>query len=88
MGEQVKERNKRRVETGVVSSDKREKTISVEVKWLFKTPKYGKYVNRTTRYHAHDEKNEARVGDTVEITETRPLSKLKRWRLVKIIKRA
>ena len=82
------ERNSRRTEEGLVSSDGRDKTIAVEVTKRVKFPKYGKFVKRTTRYHAHDEKNEARAGDTVQIAETRPLSRLKRWRLLRIIKRA
>ena len=81
------QRNRRRTAVGVVSSARRAKTIAVEVNRLVKFPKYGKYVKRTTRYHAHDEKGEARLGDTVEITETRPISKQKRWRLVRIVQR-
>ncbi len=81
-------RNQRRMETGVVSSDKRNKTIAVEVERLVKFPMYGKFIKRTTRYHAHDEANEARTGDTVEIMEARPISKKKRWRLVRVLKRA
>jgi small subunit ribosomal protein S17 len=73
---------------GVVSSDVREKTIAVTVSNLVPHPKYGKYVRRQTVLHTHDEKNEARRGDTVEITECRPMSKTKRWRLVRIIARA
>jgi len=69
-------------------SDKAEKTITVELRRLVRHEKYGKYVYRTTRCHVHDEKNEAREGDTVEIMETRPLSKQKRWRLVRIVQRA
>ena len=82
------ERGHRRREVGVVVSDKADKTISVEIRRLVKHPKYGKYVYRTTRCYAHDEKNEAREGDRVEIAETRPLSKLKRWRLVSVLDRA
>ena len=78
----------RGVQTGVVVSDKREKTITVEVKRLVKHARYGKYIYRSTRFHAHDEKNEARMGDTVEIRETRPLSKQKRWRLVRVVSRS
>ena len=79
---------KLRVERGLVLSDKREKTITVEVKRLVKHEKYGKYIRRSTKYHAHDEKNEAKKGDRVEIYETRPLSKQKRWRLLRIVERA
>ncbi len=78
----------RRREVGVVVGDRADKTISVEIRHLVKHPKYGKYVRRTTRCYAHDEKNEAREGDRVEIAETRPLSKLKRWRLVSVLDRA
>ena len=78
----------RRVEEGIVTSDVRQKTIRVEIKRLVKHPRYGKYIFRSTNLHAHDEKNEAKKGDRVEIVETRPISKQKRWRLVKIIERA
>lgn len=73
---------------GVVVSDKRRKTITVEVRRLVKHPLYGKYRYRSTRFHAHDEKNEAKVGDRVELASTRPLSRLKRWRLTRIVERA
>ena len=73
---------------GIVSSDKMDKTITVTVKYKEKHPIYGKFVQKTKKYHAHDEKNEANVGDTVLIMETRPLSKTKRWRLVSIIEKA
>ena len=82
------ERAHRRREVGVVASDSGDKTISVDVRRLVKHPKYGKYVYRTTRCYAHDEKNDARAGDRVEIMETRPLSKTKRWRLVSVLERA
>jgi small subunit ribosomal protein S17 len=72
---------------GKVVSDKREKTITVEVGRLIKHARYSKYLKRTTWLHAHDEKNEAKVGDKVEIAPTRPLSKQKRFKLVKIIER-
>jgi small subunit ribosomal protein S17 len=78
----------RRIEVGIVTSDVRQKTIKVEIKHLVKHARYGKYIFRSTNLHAHDEKNEAKKGDRVEIVETRPLSKQKRWRLVKIIERA
>ncbi|NDW17439.1 30S ribosomal protein S17 [Dysgonomonas sp. 216] len=81
-------RNLRKERIGVVFSNKMDKTITVAVKWKEKHPIYGKFVNKTKKYHAHDEKNECSIGDTVRIMETRPLSKLKRWRLVEIIERA
>lgn len=81
-------RNLRKERIGVVSSDKMDKTITVAVKWKERHPMYGKYVNKTRKFHAHDEKNDCKTGDTVRIMETRPLSKTKRWRLVEIIERA
>ena len=81
-------RNLRKERTGVVFSNKMEKTITVAVKWKEKHPIYGKFVNKTKKYHAHDEKNDCNIGDTVTIMETRPLSKLKRWRLIQINERA
>lgn len=81
-------RNLRKERTGVVFSNKMDKSITVAVKWKEKHPIYGKFVNKTKKYHVHDEKNECNVGDTVKIMETRPLSKTKRWRLVQIIERA
>lgn len=81
-------RNLRKVRTGVVTSNKMDKTITVAVKWKEKHPIYGKFVNKTKKFHAHDEKNDCNIGDTVTIMETRPLSKLKRWRLVEINERA
>jgi small subunit ribosomal protein S17 len=81
-------RNLRKERIGVVFSNKMEKSITVAVKWKEKHPMYGKFVNKTKKFHAHDEKNECGIGDTVRIMETRPLSKLKRWRLVEIIERA
>ena len=81
-------RNVRKERTGVVTSNKMDKSITVAVKWKEKHPIYGKFVNKTKKYHAHDEKNECNIGDTVKIMETRPLSKTKRWRLVQIIERA
>lgn len=73
---------------GIVSSDKMDKTITVTVKYKEKHPIYGKFVNKTKKYHAHDEENTCGIGDTVRIMETRPLSKTKRWRLTQIIERA
>ena len=81
-------RNLRKERTGVVTSNKMDKSITVAIKWKEKHPMYGKFVNKTKKYHAHDEKNECGIGDTVKIMETRPLSKTKRWRLVQIIERA
>ena len=81
-------RNLRKERTGVVSSNKMEKSITVAVKWKEKHPIYGKFVNKTKKLHAHDEKNECNIGDVVRIMETRPLSKTKRWRLVEIIEKA
>ena len=81
-------RNLRKERIGVVVSDKMEKSIVVAVKWKEKHPIYGKFVNKTKKYHAHDEKNDCGIGDTVKIMETRPLSKTKKWRLVEIIERA
>ena len=77
----------RKERIGVVTSNKMDKTITVAVKWKEKHPIYGKFVSKTKKYHAHDEKNECNIGDTVRLRETRPLSKLKRWRLVEIIER-
>ena len=81
-------RNLRKERTRVVTSNKMDKSITVAIKWKEKHPIYGKFVNKTKKYHAHDEKNECGIGDTVKIMETRPLSKTKRWRLVQIIERA
>ena len=81
-------RNLRKERTGVVFSNKMNKTITVAVKWKEKHPIYGKFVSKTKKYHVHDEKNDCNIGDVVKIMETRPLSKLKRWRLVEIIERA
>ncbi|MFO7547290.1 MAG: 30S ribosomal protein S17 [Acidimicrobiia bacterium] len=84
----MEERNRRKVRVGVVVSDARDKTVTVEVPSSFKHPRYDKVLRRVTRFHAHDEGNEARVGDTVRIEETRPLSKQKRWRVSEIVERA
>lgn len=81
-------RNLRKTRLGVVSSDKMDKTIVVTVKYKEKHPIYGKFVNKTKKYHAHDEKNECHIGDTVLLMETRPLSKTKRWRVVEITEKA
>ena len=84
----MEQRRLRKERVGVVSSNKMDNTITVAVKWKEKHPIYGKFVNKTKKYHAHDEKNECNIGDTVRIMETRPLSRTKRWRLVNIIERA
>jgi len=81
-------RNLRKERIGLVVSNKMEKSIVVAVKRKVKHPIYGKFVNRTTKFYAHDEQNTCNVGDTVRIMETRPLSKTKCWRLVEIIERA
>ena len=86
MAEQA-QRGIRRVATGLVTSDKMSKTRRVEIPRLVKHPKYGKYIRRRTICYAHDETNESHKGDTVEIMECRPLSKLKRWRLVRVVTR-
>ena len=78
----------RKTRIGVVSSSKMDKTITVKVERKLKHPKYGKFVKKTKKFHAHDETNQCGVGDVVKIMETRPLSKSKRWRLVEIIEKA
>ena len=82
------ERNLRKTRTGKVISDKMDKTITVAIEDHVKHPLYGKIVKRTYKLKAHDENNECKMGDTVKVMETRPLSKDKRWRLVEIIERA
>ena len=82
------ERNLRKSRVGMVTSDKMDKTISVKNETKVAHPVYKKRINRTTVFKAHDENNEAKIGDKVKITETRPLSRDKRWRLVEIIERA
>jgi small subunit ribosomal protein S17 len=81
-------RGKRRVEIGVVTSDKMQKTRRVEIPRLVKHQRYGKYIRRRTICHVHDEQNDSHTGDTVEIMETRPLSKTKSWRLLRVVTRA
>ena len=81
-------RNNRKERIGLVVSNKMEKSIVVAVKRKVKHPIYGKFVNKTTKFYAHDEQNTCNVGDTVRIMETRPLSKTKCWRLVEILERA
>ena len=81
-------RGYRKTRVGVVVSDKMDKTIVVAIKTKVRHPLYGKMVNRTRKFKAHDENNECGIGDTVRVMETRPLSKDKRWRLVEIIEKA
>jgi small subunit ribosomal protein S17 len=82
-----KSRNIRRVRQGTVVSDRRDKTIKVEATYLAKHRVYGKYLRKRTVLHAHDQRNEANLGDIVDIMECRPISKTKQWRLVRIVKR-
>jgi small subunit ribosomal protein S17 len=82
------ERNDRKERVGKVVSNKMQKTITVTVDRKVKHPIYGKFVNKTTKFKAHDETNSAGIGDTVRIMETRPLSKEKRWRLIEIVEKA
>ncbi len=82
------ERSRRKERIGLVVSNKMDKTITVVVERRLKHPIYGKFMKKSTKFHAHDEKNECGIGDTVRIMETRPLSKLKRWRLVEIVEKA
>lgn len=82
------DRNARKVRQGIVVSDARDKTITVEVVDSVRHRKYGKVMRRTKKFHVHDETNDARNGDTVRIVETRPLSKSKRWRIEEVVERA
>ena len=82
------ERNLRKTRIGVVYSNKMDKTVVVAVERKVQHPIYGKFLKKTTKFHAHDEKNECSIGDTVRIMESRPLSKTKRWRLVEIVEKA
>lgn len=82
------ERNLRKERIGLVTSDKMEKTITVTIERRVKHPIYGKFVKTTKKFKAHDEKNDAKTGDTVKISEIRPMSKTKRWRLVEVLERA
>ena len=81
------ERNLRKTRIGIVSSNKMDKTITVKVERKIKHPLYGKFLKKTTSFHAHDEKNECSIGDIVKIMESRPLSKTKRWRLVEVVEK-
>lgn len=82
------QRSMRKERQGVVESVKMDKTVVVSVLRRVRHPKYGKFVHRTTKFYVHDERNECGVGDTVRMMETRPISKMKRWRLVEIIEKA
>lgn len=82
------ERKKRKVRTGRVVSNRMQKTIVVAVKRSLKHPVYQKTIKRTSKLYAHDEKNECQIGDLVQVMETRPLSRLKRWRLLKVVEKA
>ena len=84
----MSERNLRKTRVGIVSSDKMDKTVVVSIKDRVRHPLYGKIINRTVKYKAHDEDNSCGVGDKVLIMETRPLSKDKRWRVVEVIEKA
>lgn len=84
----MSDRTQRKTRVGVVVSDGRDKTITVEVGRQTRHPRYNKVVRKRTKFHAHDESNEAGVGDTVRIVETRPLSKTKRWRLLEVVEKA
>lgn len=84
----MSERNLRKDRIGIVTSDKMEKSIVVSVERKVKHPKYGKFVKKTKKFVAHDEKNECGIGDTVRIMETRPLSKRKNWRLIEVVEKA
>ena len=81
------ERNLRKTRIGVVTSNKMTNNITVAVERKVKHPMYGKFLKKTTKFHAHDEKNECSIGDTVKIMESRPLSKTKRWRLVEVVEK-
>ena len=78
----------KKIRIGVVSSNKMDKTITVQVERRLRHPIYGKYVKKTKKFMAHDETNDCKIGDTVKITESRPLSAKKRWRLVEVLERA
>lgn len=82
------ERNTRKVRSGRVISDSMDKTVVVSIETLVRHPLYGRIVRRTTKFKAHDENNECGIGDTVEIMETRPISKEKRWRVARIVEKA
>jgi small subunit ribosomal protein S17 len=83
----MEERNLRKTRIGIVTSNKMAKTITVAVERKVKHPIYGKFVKKTTKFHAHDDKDQCSIGDVVRIMETRPLSKTKRWRLVEVVEK-
>ncbi len=82
------DRTSRKVRTGIVVSDKRENTVTVAIELQYPHPKYGKIVKKTRKLHVHDEKFDSKIGDKVEIMETKPISKTKRWRVTEVIERA
>ena len=82
------ERNKRKTRVGLVVSNKMQKTIVVAIDRLLRHPRYNRVIKRTSKLYAHDEKNQCQIGDKVKVMETRPLSKLKRWRVVEVLKKA
>ena len=84
----MEERGRRKSKIGSVVSNKMDKSVVVSVERLIRHPLYGKYFRKTSKFMAHDEENQCQIGDTVKIVETRPLSKLKRWRLVEVIEKA
>ena len=84
----MEKRNLRKERIGIVTSDKMDKSVVVAVERKVKHPKYGKFVKKTSKFVAHDEKNDCNIGHTVKIMESRPLSKIKNWRLVEILERA
>lgn len=84
----MEDRSKRKVKTGIVRKDKMDKTRVVETERVFKHSLYGKVIKRKTKFYVHDENNESHTGDKVKIMETRPLSKLKRWRLIEVVEKA
>jgi len=87
MADQAQAKGRRKVRQGTVVGDRTEKTVVVSVERQLSHPLYGKQVSRRKKYHAHDENNEYRIGDIVRIEETRPLSKLKRWRVIELVER-
>jgi small subunit ribosomal protein S17 len=84
----VTERTQRKTRTGLVVSDRMDKTVVVQVQQTVRHPLYGKIYKRNSRLHAHDEANDSHIGDTVRVMETRPLSKTKRWRVIEVLERA
>ena len=84
----MKESSKRRTKTGKVISNKPNKTVVVEVERLVKHPKYKKYVRKRSKLYAHDERNECQIGDVIKVAESRPMSRLKKWRLTEIVEKA